>query len=281
MGDGPCGPCTEIFYDLSEQGLSPTEKLTIDDLESKRFIEIGNIVFSEFYHQGDDYLPLSQKCVDFGGGLERTVMVLQDKKNAFQIDLWQEVIKLVSQIDKKNNLGHDDKSQGNYYIIADHLRTTIFALADGAGFGPKGRGYILKKLVKRATLLGYFLNFAPEDLLAISQKLIEVNSSFYTHLKVKEKMIIASLEKEITYVMRFVKEATQKIDKYCQKNLPEIIPAADIFLWYDTYGIPRELIEYHLKQKGYRFSEPEFNKLLEEQKQRGKEDREKKKVAVF
>jgi len=102
MGDGPCGPCTEIFYDLSEKGLSPAEKLTIDDLDSKRFIEIGNIVFSEFYHQGEKYSPLAQKCVDFGGGLERIVMVLQNKKNTFEIDLWEPVIQLIESLTSKN-----------------------------------------------------------------------------------------------------------------------------------------------------------------------------------
>ena len=84
MGDGPCGPCTEIFYDFQADKNLPQ---TIDDLESKRFLEVGNIVFSEYYHQGEEYLPLKQKCVDFGGGLERIGMVLQSKKNAFETDL--------------------------------------------------------------------------------------------------------------------------------------------------------------------------------------------------
>jgi alanyl-tRNA synthetase len=92
MGDGPCGPCTEIFYDFGgNENLSQTkelyQKLSIADLESKRFLEVGNIVFSEYYHQGEEYLPLQQKCVDFGGGLERIGMVLQGKKNAFETDL--------------------------------------------------------------------------------------------------------------------------------------------------------------------------------------------------
>ncbi|MCE8163325.1 MAG: hypothetical protein I3273_03255 [Candidatus Moeniiplasma glomeromycotorum] len=109
MGDGPCGPCTEIFYDFRESEHLPR---TIDDLESKRFLEIGNIVFSEYYHQGfskssratlqgGEYLPLQQKCVDFGGGLERIGMVLQDKKNAFETDLWEPVINLTEDLIRK------------------------------------------------------------------------------------------------------------------------------------------------------------------------------------
>lgn len=107
MGDGPCGPCTEIFYDtgfiktpqdpskgvlFQKEGDLPQN---ITDLENKRFLEVGNIVFSEFYHQGEKYLPLEQKCVDFGGGLERVGMVIQDKKNTFETDLWEPVIKLI------------------------------------------------------------------------------------------------------------------------------------------------------------------------------------------
>src|SRR3954454_2759439 len=146
-------------------------------------------------------------------------------------------------------LNMDSEQKGNYYIIADHLRTAIFALADGATFEPKGRGYILKKLVKRATLLGYFLNFSSDNLLFFSKKLIEVNSSFYTHLKKKENLIMENLEKEVNYTIKFITNSTQKIDQYCQDNsLNTLIPAEKIFFWYDTVGIPLELIEHHLKQ---------------------------------
>src|SRR5438132_8373604 len=106
-----------------------------------------------------------------------------------------------------------DQQKGNYYIIADHLRTTIFALADGATFEPKGRGYILKKLVKKATLLSYLLNLNAEQLIKISEKLIEVNSSYYTHLKEKEKAVINELEKEINKNMKFINNSIQELNK--------------------------------------------------------------------
>lgn len=175
-----------------------------------------------------------------------------------------------------------NEQKGNYYIIADHLRTAIFALADGAHFEPKGRGYILKKLVKRATLISHFLNLSPDNLLLFNKKLIEVNSKFYTHLKEKETLIMESLEKEINYTAKFIINSTQKIDQYCEKKLSNtVIPAKKIFFWYDTAGIPLELIEHHLKNKKYNFSRQEFDKLLDEQKQKGKADRERKGVAVF
>ena len=99
MGDGPCGPNTEIYFDFQPENDLPKKN---EDLDNKRFIEICNIVFPEFYHKGEEYLPLAEKCVDTGAGLERITMVLQGKKNTFEIDLWEPVIQLISQLHKKN-----------------------------------------------------------------------------------------------------------------------------------------------------------------------------------
>ena len=107
----------------------------------------------------------------------------------------------------------NNQQKGNYHIIADHLRTTIFALADGAVFEPKGRGYILKKLVKRATLLAYLLGLNNEQLQKISEKLIEVNSTYYQHLKKKEAWIIGELNKEINKTREFIDKSTQELGK--------------------------------------------------------------------
>ncbi|CAG8728324.1 26081_t:CDS:2 [Racocetra persica] len=123
-----------------------------------------------------------------------------------------------------------DNNRGNYYIIADHLRTTIFALADGAVFEPKGRGYILKKLVKKVAWLAYFLNLARENLRAISEELITVNSSYYPYLQEKKAAIISSIEKELGKSQQLIIEAVRKLDNYFS---PEIT-AQDIFFWYDT-----------------------------------------------
>ena len=170
-----------------------------------------------------------------------------------------------------------NRQKGNYYIIADHLRTIIFALADGAVFEPKGRGYILKKLVKRATLLAYLLNLNTEQLVKISEKLIEINSSYYQHLKEKESLIISELKKEIDKSMEFINKSIQELGRYYSPK----ITAKEIFFWYDTKGIPAELIYFYLKKENHKFPKEEFNKLLEKQKEKGRKDRKEKKVAVF
>ncbi|CAH1756534.1 217_t:CDS:2 [Entrophospora sp. SA101] len=134
-------------------------------------------------------------------------------------------------------LNIDSEKKGNYYIIADHLRTTIFALADGAEFEPKGRGYILKKLVKRATLLAHLLGLNNEQLQKVSEKLIAVNSTYYQHLKKKEAWIIGELNKEINKTREFIDKSTQELEK-----------------------------------ENYQFPEREFQKLLEKQKEKGRKD---------
>ncbi len=167
------------------------------------------------------------------------------------------------------------------YIIADHMRTAIFALADGANIEPKGRGFTLKKLIKRSCLLTYFSNFELKKLSKIIEKLIEVNGAFYTHLIEKKKLVLEKLEKEIDYVGNFINLSTQKIDKYCQKHDNETIPASEIFLWYDAHGIPFELIEYNLDKKNKDFSKEGFNRLLEDQRNKAKLDRLNKNIKVF
>jgi len=170
-----------------------------------------------------------------------------------------------------------NEQKGNYYIIADHLRTTIFALADGAKFEPKGRGYILKKLVKKATLLGHLLHLNTEHLQKVSEKLIEVNSSYYQHLEKKKDLIISELKKEIEKNQEFIVRANRELEKCYTPS----IAAEEIFFWYDTKGIPLELIRFYLEKNNHQFPEKEFNKLLEQQKEKGRKDRERKKVAVF
>ena len=165
----------------------------------------------------------------------------------------------------------------NSYIIADHLRTTIFALADGASFEPKGRGYVLKKLVKKVALLSYHLNLSQQDLQAIIEKLIATNSFYYPHLFKKKNLIIDSLKAEINKSQNLINNAVNKLDKYYSPN----VTVKDVFFWYDTYGIPYELIQTYLAKKNYQFSEQEFNELLAEQKKRSLADRKKKNISIF
>jgi alanyl-tRNA synthetase len=170
-----------------------------------------------------------------------------------------------------------DTNKGNYYIIADHLRTTIFALADGAIFEPKGRGYILKKLVKKVALLAYFFNLARENLRAVSEELIAVNSSYYPYLLEKKSLIISVMEKELGKSQQLISKVINKLDNCFSPT----ITVQDIFFWYDTQGIPLALIQNYLARKNYPFPTAEFEELLGEQKKRSQIDRGKKNITTF
>jgi len=174
-------------------------------------------------------------------------------------------------------MNYINQQKGNYYIIADHLRTTIFALADGAIFESKGRGYILKKLVKKTVLLAHFLNLNSENLQAITELLIKINCFYYSHLQKKKVLIINELKREIDKNFNFIDKSIKELNSYYS---PEIT-AEDIFFWYDTKGIPLELIRFYLEEKKHNFPEKEFNNLLEKQKERSLKDRKKKNLSVF
>jgi alanyl-tRNA synthetase len=173
------------------------------------------------------------------------------------------------------NIGKEEKA--NYYIIADHLRTTIFALADGATFEPKGRGYILKKLIKKTALLSYLFHFTVEDLVKISEKLIKINSFCYPHLKEKGNLIIEEVRKETSKSLKLVNNAAEKLNSYYSSA----VTAQEIFFWYDTHGIPLELIQTYFQQRNHQFPHQEFDKLLAEQKKRSLTDRKKKNISTF
>ena len=138
-------------------------------------------------------------------------------------------------------------------------------------------GYVLKKLIKKTTLLAHFLNIDAQQLIKISRKLIEINSSYHTHLKEEDKSIISELEREINKYRQFISSSIQELDK----NYSPKITAENIFFWYDTKGIPQELIRFCLPKKKFIFPEKEFKNLLEKQKEKGRQDREKKKISTF
>lgn len=269
MGDGPCGSNTEIYYDINPEDKINPKKIT--DLENKRFIELCNIVFPEFYHKKKDYFVLEKKCVDVGAGLERICMIIQDKKNTFEIDVWNNVIELI----KKEDKNYIVEEKGNYYIIIDHLRTVIFAISDGAEFRSKGRGYILKKLLKEVVLLSYFLNFSKEILIKLILKIIEINSTYYLNLEKEKEKIVKIISHKLDELIKFINNCNKILKKHTIYN------AKELFFLYDTKGIPLKLIRFHLKEEEKHFPEEDFNNLLKEQKNKSKKNRKEKNVKVF
>jgi alanyl-tRNA synthetase len=279
MGDGPCGPNTEIYYCFEDK--YDGAKVSLNDLESKNFIEIINIVFSEFYHCSDKFIPLSQRCVDVGGGLERIALVLQNVKNTFQIDIWVEPINWLEKCYKKSIFSNLENDRWMLYTIADHLRTLIFAISDGASIDHKKQGYVLKKLLKRTALFSYILKINISKILILCDRIIDSNDYFYSNLFSKSIKTRKIIEKELRKFYTNFGIYAKKIKKYLDKNKQKEISAEIIFFWYDTNGFPLELIKFFLNENGITFSEEDFNLILKKHKQKSLNDRKKQNISAF
>lgn len=279
MGDGPCGPNTEIYYCFNTA--SNQDHVSVDDLESKNFIEIINIVFSEFYHRGDEFVPLSQKCVDVGGGLERIALVLQNAKNTFQVDVWQQPIAWLESCYRQNQSADLQRNGWMLYTIADHLRTSIFAICDGATIEHKKQGYILKKLLKRTALFAYILKLKVSDLLQLYDKIVISNSHFYKELFSANAASKRTIGDELARFYLNFEAYAKKIEEYFKANPCREIAAEQVFFWYDTSGFPLELINSFLAERGVTFDQATFGKIMKEHKRKSLDDRRKQKISAF
>ena len=203
IGEGPCGPNTEMFIDRGEkydpEGLG--EKLIREDLDNDRYIEIWNIVFSQFNAkegvERSQYKELPQKNIDTGAGLERLVCILQDGETNFDTDLFLPIIK---EVEKLAKYPYSDKEyKMSYRVIADHIRTTTFALADGALFSNEGRGYVLRRILRRAVRYGKKLGINESFMYKLVPVVAEVMKDYYSYLFDK-----------IDYVQKLVKIEEEK-----------------------------------------------------------------------
>ncbi|HXN54610.1 MAG TPA: alanine--tRNA ligase-related protein, partial [Mycoplasmatales bacterium] len=251
------------------------------NVESKNFIEVGNLVFSDKYHKGIDYLPLDEKCVDIGIGLERLAVVTQFVSNSFEIDIWIKPLALLES--KYLKIGFEaGKNKAKSNIIIDHFRTFIIAVFDGILPEPKHRGYVIKKLIKKAALISYLLGLNVNDLVELTLVIIQSNSQFIGLID-KSYYIVEIVERELNKLYSTFDLYKNYIQKYLkdEQNFDFIVPAKSIFFWYDTKGIPIELIENVLKDSSFIFDKDNFKIFLDKQKKMGSIDRFKKDISVF
>lgn len=279
MGDGPCGPNTEIYYCFDPR------KVVLDskgvDFDDKNFLEIANLVFSEFYHKDKNYLPLEKKCVDVGVGLERVALVSQGVSNTFEIDIWKSPLLFLKDKYDRNLNCQLVQNRWKFNVIVDHLRTFMIAVFDGVLPESKHRGYIIRKLIKRVFWFSFFLGFSTNDLAELASVIIDSNSHIGGIFNKKE-YIIEIVKAELTRISDKVQSYQGIIDKYLDENFfTKEVPADKIFFWYDTKGMPMELISFSLKNRGFYFGEDGFEMLLAKQKEMGTSDQKKKKTSVF
>lgn len=276
MGQGPCGPNTEIYYDRGvkydkeKKGL----KLLINDIENDRYIEIWNIVFSQFNNDGfNNYTDLPRKNIDTGAGLERIISILQDVPTNFDTDLFQAIIKKTESLTKyrydidnyfKNN-SEQDKINTAFKIISDHIRTLTFAISDGVFPSGKTRGYILRRLIRRAEIYGQKLAINKPFLYLLVPTIVKEMGTYYTELKAKEALIINVIKNEEIKFWQTLASGKELLLKVIDEE--KKVSAENAFKLFDTFGFPIELTKELAEQYKITVDLKGFQELLDQQKE--------------
>ena len=266
MGDtGPCGPCSEIFYDQGEEHFNGPEDYMGGD--GDRFLEIWNLVFMQYERDKDGNLtPLPKPSIDTGMGLERVVAVKEGKLSNYDTELFMPIIRAVEKMVGKPYVY---ESGASYRVIADHLRSTTFLLAQGVNFSNEGRGYVLRRILRRAVRHGYMLGLREPFMCKLVDVLVEIMGGHYTYLAEKKETVkqLMQLEEE-----RFFATISAGIELFEKElaNTKNLFSGSVAFKLYDTYGFPLDLTQDMLKDRGIDVDIAEFERLMQEQRQRAK-----------
>ncbi len=276
IGNGPCGPDSEIFYDRGEK-YDPQhlgEKLFFEEMENDRYIEIWNIVFSQYNSQEGvdrkDYKELPQKNIDTGMGLERLVSIVQDGETNFDTDLFLPIIKATEAMTDKKYEGENKMA---YRVIADHIRTVTFALADGATFSNEGRGYILRRVLRRAVRYGKKLNIQKAYMYKLVPVVAENMKDYYPYLLEKVEYIQKLVKAEEERFETTLNEGEKILQNVLQSTKGNVLDGETVFKLYDTYGFPVELTEEIAQEKGFSIDKDVFEKCMEQQRERARNAR--------
>ena len=272
IGTGPCGPCTEVFYDRGiEYGdidISVIEK----DIENDRFVEFWNIVFSQYNSkQGllrKDYPELPSKNIDTGLGYERLVCLLQNKETNFETDLF---MPLINQLEQFTGIKYT--GQVSYKVIVDHVRTVVFAVSDGAVLSNEGRGYVLRRLLRRAVKHGKQLGLNESFLYKMVDTIISTMGYYYPYLSDHRDLTVKVIKLEEQKFFETLVQGQKILDEIININKSNIITGEVAFTLYDTYGYPLELTEEIAEEKGLTVDREGFNIEMEKQKDRARSAR--------
>lgn len=261
---GPCGPCTEIFYDHGEHiaGGPPGSP----DEDGDRYIEIWNLVFMQFDRQPDGSLvPLPAPCVDTGMGLERLAAVLQHAHSNYEIDLFRRLIQAAAEFTSTTDL--DNKS---LRVIADHIRACAFLIVDGVLPSNEGRGYVLRRIIRRALRHGWMLGQKQPFFHRMVAALVEVMGEAYPELPAKRELVERALQAEEERFAETLDSGMRIFDEVAARS-QDAIPGADAFRLYDTYGFPVDLTADIARERGLSVDMAGFDVAMEEQKRRARE----------
>ena len=265
-GSGPCGPCSEIHFDRGEK-YGPFESFEQAG-DCDRIIEIWNLVFTQFDNDGNgNYSQLKNKNIDTGMGLERLACVMQGVDNMFEVDTIQNIIKRICKVSGKA-YGANYKDDVSIRVITDHARATTFMVGDGVRPSNEGRGYVLRRLLRRAARHGRLLGVTKPFLTEIVEQVIEENKDAYPELQEKQEYIKKVIATEEESFNKTVEKGTQLLnDLIAGLGDNGVLSGDDAFRLHDTYGFPLDLTKEILEEKGLTLDEERFKELMINQKQ--------------
>lgn len=275
IGVGPSGPNTEIFYDRGQENndLPEDHPESYVGGENERWLEVWNLVFSQFNHQPDGtYEPLPNKNIDTGMGLERIVSVIQETPTNFETDLFMPLIEKVEEISGKNYDTAEELKQ-SFKVIADHVRAVTFAIADGALPSNEGRGYVLRRLIRRSVMHGRKLDIQETFLTKLVPLVGEMMGDFYPNVVEQSEFVIKVIKQEEE---RFHETLTEGLDHLVSvfdvltEKGEKVVAGKDAFTLYDTFGFPVELTEEYALEKGFEVDLDGFAEEMEKQRERAR-----------
>ncbi|WP_223702810.1 alanine--tRNA ligase [Sutcliffiella deserti] len=278
IGEGPSGPNTEIFYDRGEAyGNDESDPELYPGGENERYLEIWNLVFSEFNHNPDGtYTPLPKKNIDTGMGLERMVSVIQDVPTNFDTDLFIPIIEATESVSGEKYRTDLEKDVA-FKVVADHIRTVTFAVGDGALPSNEGRGYVLRRLLRRAVRYAKQLGINRPFMYELVPVVAEVMVEFYPEVKAKQDFIQRVIKTEEERFHETLNDGLAILSTVISKAKEEgelIISGADAFRLYDTYGFPVELTEEYVEEQGMKLDHAGFEKEMHLQRERARSARQ-------
>ena len=267
---GPCGPCSEIFYDFHpEQG---NENIDLEDDE--RFIEFYNLVFMQYNRDADGNLtPLANKNIDTGMGLERMAQILQQVPNNYETDLIFPIIEKAGEIAGIDYSKSDEKTKTSLKVIGDHIRAVVHMITDEIRASNVGRGYVLRRLIRRVVRHGRLIGIEGEFTTKVADTAIALSSDAYPRVRERENAIKAELQREESQFLKTLERGEKLLEEVIAKLKQEgktVISGEDSFKLYDTYGFPQELTQEIAAEEGFTVDVDGFNAEMKKQIERAK-----------
>ncbi len=276
-GAGPCGPCSEIYYDRGEKYGCGRPGCTVG-CECDRYMEVWNNVFTQFNNDGhNNYTPLDYKNIDTGMGLERLAVVVQDVDSIFAVDTIKALLDKVAELAGISYMENEEKDV-SLRLITDHVRSCTFMISDGIMPSNEGRGYVLRRLLRRASRHGRLLGIEGKFLARLSETVIELSKDGYPELDEKKEMIFKVLTEEEDKFDKTIDQGLSilaELESRLREEGKTVLEGEDAFRLYDTYGFPLDLTREILEEKGFSVDEEGFKKAMEVQREMARSSRKK------